>query len=72
MGAIAPINFEKDLIAPIDFSWKEGFKGNLHPIIETPYGLLGILHPLIVIPSDTPEYQVAICRSLIVSDVELS
>ena len=32
-------------IAPIDFCWKKGLKGNLHPSIEIPTSLLGILHP---------------------------
>ena len=54
MGAIAPINFEDGLIAPIDFRWKQGLKGNLHPSIENPNGLLSILHPSIEIPNDAP------------------
>ena len=29
---------------------------NLHPSIEIPKTLLGILHPLIEIPNDAPEY----------------
>ena len=45
MGATAPIDFEKGLIAPINFRWKQGLKGNLHSSIEISYALLGILHP---------------------------
>ena len=55
MGAIAPINFEKGLIATIKFRWKQGQKGNLHPSIDIWSALLGILHPSIEIPYDTPE-----------------
>ena len=55
MGAIAPIDFEKGLIAPIDFHWKQGLKSNLHSSIEMPNGLLGILHPSIEIHNDAPE-----------------
>ena len=54
MGATAPIDFEKGLIAPINFRWKQGLKGRLHLSIEIPLGLLGILHPLIEIPNDAP------------------
>ena len=54
MGTIAPISFEDALIAPIDFRWKQGLKGNLHPSVEDPNVLLGILHPSIEIPNDTP------------------
>ena len=55
MGAIASIKFEKGLIEPINFLWKQGSKGNLQPCIEIINGLLGILHPSIEIPYDTPE-----------------
>ena len=55
MGAIASIDFEKGLIAPINFLWKQGSKGNLQPCIEIFNGLSGILHPSIEIPYDTPE-----------------
>ena len=54
MGAIAPIDFEKGLTAPINFRWKQESKGILHPCIEILNGLLGILHPSIEIPNDTP------------------
>ena len=54
MDAIEPIDFEKGLIAPIDFHWKQGLKDNLHPSIEYPNGLLGIFYPSIEIPNDTP------------------
>ena len=54
MGAIAPINFENDLIGPIDFHWKKGLKGNLLPYIEIPNCLSGILHPSIENPNDAP------------------
>ena len=45
MGAIAPINFEKSLIASIDFCLKQGLKGDLQPLTEIPNRLLAILHP---------------------------
>ena len=51
MGAIAPIDFEKGLTAPINFLWKQGSKGILHPWIEILNVLLGILHPSIKIPN---------------------
>ena len=54
MGAIAPINFEKGLIMPIDFNWKHGLKGNLQTSIEIPNGLSGILHPSIEVPKGVP------------------
>ena len=54
MGAIAPIDFEKSLITPNDFHWKQGLLYNLHPLIEIPYGILGILHPSIEISNDAP------------------
>ena len=50
-----PPIFEKGLIAPINFHWKQGLKGNLHPSIEIPNGLLGALHPSIGIPNDAPD-----------------
>ena len=46
---IALINFEKGLIAPIDFHWKQSLKDDLHPSIQIPYGLVAILHPSIEI-----------------------
>ena len=55
MGAVAPIDFEKGLISSINFRWKQGLKGKLHPSIEIPSGFQGILHPLIEIPNDAPE-----------------
>ena len=55
MGAIAPIDFEKDLIAPIEFRWKQELKDSLHPSIEICNALIGILHPSIEIPNDVPE-----------------
>ena len=36
MGAIVPIDFEKDRIALIHFHWKQGLKGSLHPLIKIP------------------------------------
>ena len=54
IGAIVPIDFEKFLTAPINFRWKQGSKGILHPSIEILNGLLGILHPSIEIPNDAP------------------
>ena len=54
MGAVAPIEFEKGQIAPIDFHRKQGLKGSLHPSIEIPKDQLGNLHPLIEIPNDAP------------------
>ena len=58
MGAIAPITFEKVQIGPIDFPWKQGLKGILHPSIEIPNHLLGILYQSIEIPNDAPAYIV--------------
>ena len=55
MGAIAPINFEIGLNAPIDFRWKQVSEGNLHPWIEIKNGLTGCLHPSFEIPKDAPE-----------------
>ena len=54
MDAIAPIDFEKGLIAPIDFCWKQGLKDNFHQLVRIPFGLLGIMHPSIEIPNDAP------------------
>ena len=54
MDALEPINFEKVLIGTINFPWKQGLEGNLHPSIKIPNYLLGILHPLIEIPNDAP------------------
>ena len=54
MVAIAPIDFEKDVAAPINFLWKQGSKGILHQCIEILNGLLGIPHPSIEIPNDAP------------------
>ena len=51
MGAIAPIDFENVLIAPINFRRKQWFKSNLHRWIKIPDDLLGNLHPLIEIPN---------------------
>ena len=51
MGAFAPINYEKGLTAPINFHLKQGLPCNLHPSIEIPHGLLGILHQSIEIPN---------------------
>ena len=56
MNAIAPIDFEKGLTAPINFRWKQESKGILHPCIEILNGLLGILHPSTEIPNDAPVY----------------
>ena len=44
------------VIAPIDFSWKQGYKGKLHPSTENPYSLIGILHPSIQIPDDALDW----------------
>ena len=50
MGVMASINFEVSPIAPIDrFLLKTGVEDNLHPLIESRNGLLGILHPSIEI-----------------------
>ena len=57
MVAVGPINFEESLITLIDFCWKQGLKGNLHPSIENLSALLGILHPSIEIPNDAPVYH---------------
>ena len=38
MSGIAPINFERGLITPINFRLKQGLKGNLHLSIEIPLG----------------------------------
>ena len=54
MGAIAPIDFEKGLTAPINFLCEQEWKGILHPCIEILNGLLGILQPSIEIPNDAP------------------
>ena len=51
MGAIAPLDFEKGLIAPIEFCLN---KGNLHQSIKIRNALLGILHPSIEITNDAP------------------
>ena len=54
MGAVAPIDFEKGLIVPINFRRKQGLYGNLNPLIEILNGLLGILHPSIGILNKAP------------------
>ena len=51
MGATAPIDFEKDLIAPIDFSEKRGLKAICThlsglPFIEIPMTLFEDLAPI--------------------------
>ena len=55
MDTSAPIDFEKGLIAPMDFCWKQELRGNLYPSIEIPNIWLEILNPAIEIPNDTPE-----------------
>ena len=57
MGAIAPIDLKKGLIAPIEFRWKQELKGNLHLSIEIRNTLVGILHPSIEIPNDAPDLE---------------
>ena len=57
MGAILSTNYGEDIIAPIDFCWKQKLKGNLHPLIENPNDLLDILHPSIEIPIKAPCFK---------------
>ena len=56
MGASAPFDFEKGLIAHFDLRWKLEVKDDLHPSIEIPNGLLDILHPSIQIPNYAPAH----------------
>ena len=57
MDAIATIDFEKGLIAPIEFRWKQGLKGNFHPSFEIYNALSGILNPSIEIHHDAPDFH---------------
>ena len=54
MGAIVPIDFEKALIAPIDFRCKHEVKGNLHPSIVILDDWQEILHQSNEMPNDVP------------------
>ena len=63
MGAIAPINFEKDLSSPIYCPTEQGSKFILHPLNEILNGLLCILHPSVEIPNDAPGQLGAYCST---------